>query len=82
MLEVIRPNPVAQRRSIQHENIRQIAKEANLGLESIVFIDDNPAEIDIVKQFIPDVKTVLLDMDCAEYTQAIKDSRLFETLGF
>jgi len=31
------------------ENIRQIAAELNLGLDSMVFIDDNPAEVDIVR---------------------------------
>ncbi len=37
------------------ENIKQIAQELNLGLDSLVFIDDNPAEIEIVRQFVPEV---------------------------
>ncbi len=32
-------------------NLRQMASELNLGLDSFVFVDDNPAEIEIVRQF-------------------------------
>jgi FkbH-like protein len=37
------------------ENIENIAQELNIGLDSIVFIDDNPAEREFVKQMLPDV---------------------------
>jgi FkbH-like protein len=60
------------------ENIRQIAAELNLGLDSLVFIDDNPAEIEIVRQFVPEVETVLLSEDPSEYVGALEDSRYFE----
>jgi len=60
------------------ENIRQIATELNLGLDSLVFIDDNPAEIEIVRQFVPEVETVLLSADPSEYAGALQDSRYFE----
>ena len=36
-------------------NIREIASELNLGLDSIVFIDDNPVEREFVKKSIPEV---------------------------
>ena len=36
-------------------NISQIAKELNLGENSIVFIDDNPVERNLVKEFLPQV---------------------------
>jgi FkbH-like protein len=60
------------------ENIRQIAAELNLGLDSLVFIDDNPAEIEIVRQFVPEVETVLLSQDPSEYVGALQDARYFE----
>jgi len=60
------------------ENIRQIAVDLNLGLDSLVFIDDNPAEIEIVKQFVPEVETVLLSADPSEYVGALQDARYFE----
>ena len=36
-------------------NIRDIAREINIGLDSLVFIDDNPAEREIVRQSLPEV---------------------------
>jgi FkbH-like protein len=37
-------------------NIQEIAEELNIGLDSIVFIDDNPAERERVKQMVPMVE--------------------------
>ncbi|MDR2942401.1 MAG: HAD-IIIC family phosphatase [Treponema sp.] len=37
------------------DNIREIAMELNIGLDSMVFIDDNPAERELIKQALPDV---------------------------
>ncbi len=60
------------------ENLREIARELNLGLDSLVMIDDNPAEIEIVKQFLPEVGTLLLGPDPSEYVAAVQDARFFE----
>ncbi|MCE0484471.1 MAG: HAD-IIIC family phosphatase [Methylacidiphilales bacterium] len=60
------------------DNIRQIAAELNLGLDSFVFVDDNPAEIDIVRQFVPEVATILLGPDPSEYATLLQDCRFFE----
>ncbi len=60
------------------ENIRAMAPELNLGLDSFVFVDDNPAEIEIVRQFVPEVTTILLGPDPSEYVGQLADSRLFE----
>jgi len=38
------------------QNIMEIAKELNIGTDSLVFVDDNPAERHIVESRIPDVK--------------------------
>jgi len=60
------------------ENLRRIAQELNLGLDSIVFVDDNPAEIEIVKQFVPEIETIWLGPDPAEYASQLLNCRLFE----
>jgi FkbH-like protein len=60
------------------ENIRRMAAELNLGLDSFVFVDDNPAEIEIVRQFAPEVTTILLGPDPSEYVARLQDCRLFE----
>jgi FkbH-like protein len=63
------------------ENLRQIARDLNLGLDSFVFVDDNPAEIEIARQFVPEVETVLLGPDPSEYVRELQDGRYFEALS-
>jgi FkbH-like protein len=60
------------------DNLRRMALELNLGLDSFVFVDDNPAEIEIVRQFTPDVATILLGPDPSTYVAQLQDCRLFE----
>jgi len=60
------------------DNVRRMAAELNLGLDSFVFVDDNPAEIEIVRQFAPEVTTILLGPDPSEYVARLQDCRLFE----
>ncbi|MBF0435690.1 MAG: HAD family hydrolase [Magnetococcales bacterium] len=62
------------------DNIRAIAQELNLGLESFVFVDDNPAEIEIVRQFLPQVSTISLASDPSDYVGQLEDSHYFEPL--
>lgn len=38
--------------------IREIAKQLNLGLDSFVFVDDNPIEIEEVSSAIPEIRTL------------------------
>ncbi len=60
------------------DNLIEMASELNLGLDSFVFADDNPAEIEIVRQFAPEVATICLGSDPAEFTSRLQDARLFE----
>ncbi len=39
----------------KNENIVEIANELNIGMESIVFVDDNPLEQALVKETLPEV---------------------------
>lgn len=34
-------------------NIKELAEELNIGLDSFVFVDDNPTERELIKQFLP-----------------------------
>ena len=63
------------------DNLRHMAEELALGLDSFVFIDDNPAEIEIVRQFAPAVTTLLLPPDPADFVGCLQDCRLFEPRG-
>ena len=42
-------------------NIIDISEKLKIGLKDIVFIDDSQIEIDAVKKFIPEIKTILFD---------------------
>jgi FkbH-like protein len=48
-------------------NIRAIAEELNIGLDSLIFLDDNPAERAWVKQSIPEVLVPDWPTDPSEY---------------
>jgi FkbH-like protein len=37
------------------DNIQEIAQELNIGLDSLVFLDDSPSERELVKRFLPEV---------------------------
>lgn len=49
------------------ENMRRIADDLNLGLDSFVFLDDSPVECDLMRTVLPEVMTVQLPKDPAEY---------------
>lgn len=62
------------------QNIREIAQELNIGLDSLVFLDDNPVERAKVRAELPQVLTPELPTDPAYYRQALLDLDVFETL--
>nr|WP_241025931.1 HAD-IIIC family phosphatase [Burkholderia sp. Tr-20390] len=42
----------------KHENMRQILQETNLLAQNAIYIDDNPAERDIIKSMFPDIRVI------------------------
>lgn len=66
----------------KNENIVAIAREINIGLDSLVFIDDNPAERQIVRDSLPEVTVPEVDgSDVFSYIRAIEESGYFETVA-
>ena len=63
------------------ENLREIAAALNIGLDAMVFVDDNPAERWRVRQNLPEVEVVDLPADPALYVSALSRLALFETLA-
>ena len=59
-------------------NLRAIAAELNIGLNSLVFVDDNPVERDQVRQALPEVAVVELTTDPADYPRLLDEAGLFE----
>lgn len=60
------------------KNIVDIAQELNLGVDSLVFVDDNPAEREIVKQQVNGVAIPEIDVP-EHYINIIDKSGFFET---
>ena len=59
-------------------NLRGIAKELNIGLDTLVFFDDNPAERALVRQFAPQVLVVDVPADPALFTRVLDSTYAFE----
>jgi FkbH-like protein len=63
------------------ENLAELATELNIGLDALVFIDDNPVERELVRQLLPEVLTVELPRDASRYREALEDLTDFELLA-
>jgi len=63
-------------------NIRAIAEALSLGLESMVFLDDNPAERAHVRQVLPEVAVPELPADPAFYARTLFAAGYFEAVVF
>lgn len=60
-------------------NIRKIAEDLNIGLDSFVFVDDNLAERALVRQFLPEVAVPELPDDPALFRRTIDQRNYFGT---
>ncbi len=63
------------------DNIIQIQKVLNIGLDSMVFLDDNPFERNMVRDNIPEICVPELPEDPAEYLEYLYALNLFETVS-
>jgi len=63
-------------------NIRAIANELSLGLDAMVFLDDNPVERDLVRTMIPEVAVPELPSDPALYARTLLAAGYFEAITF
>jgi len=63
------------------EGLRRIARTLGIGLDALVFVDDNPAECAQVRAALPEVQVVQLGPDPAEYAGLIRRLDAFETLA-
>jgi FkbH-like protein len=63
-------------------NIRKIAQQLNLGLDSMVFVDDNPVERAAVREALPMVAVPELPADPAQYVRCIAAAGYFEAIAF
>lgn len=64
------------------DNIRIIQKTLNIGMDSLVFLDDNPFERNLVREMLPEVTVPELPEDPALVPAYLESLHLFEAVGF
>lgn len=61
-------------------NLAELAKELNIGLDAFVFVDDNPRELELIRQVLPQVTTLQVPDRLYEYPRLLRRGGLFDTL--
>ena len=64
------------------DNIRTIQSILNIGFDSMVFLDDNPFERNMVRENIPGITVPELPEDPGEYLEYLYSLNLFETASY
>ncbi len=78
---VIRPEMLAAYRinwRDKAQNIAEIVQELNLGIQSVVFIDDNPIERGRVREALPEAYVPEWPVDPTHYPRALESLRCFD----
>ncbi len=60
------------------ESIKRVAKKLNIGLDSLVFVDDNPKEIGEVTERLPDVSCVMVPEELAYLPGLLAETDFFD----
>ena len=61
-------------------NLQKIAEELNIGLDSMVFFDDDPINQEYVRESLPGVLVIDLTKDSSQYPQIITEMKEFDVL--
>ena len=64
------------------DNIRTIQQILNIGFDSMVFLDDNPFERNMVRENIPGITVPELPEDPGDYLEFLYGENLFETASY
>ena len=59
-------------------NMAFIAKSLNIGIDTLVFFDDNPAEREIVRKFCPSVTVIEVPAEPENYVRALDQAGVFD----
>jgi FkbH-like protein len=62
------------------QNLREIAQELNIGIDSLAFLDDNYFEREQVRGAFPEVTVIDVSQNPMEYAAAVRDCPVFERL--
>ena len=81
---LVRPKDFAAIRinwSDKSQNLREIAQELNIGVDSLAFLDDNPFEREQVRAALPEITVIDISGNPLEYAAAVRDCPVFERLA-
>jgi FkbH-like protein len=62
-------------------SLREIAAELDIGIDAVAFLDDSPAERELVRLALPEVTVIELPADPMGYARALADCPVFERLS-
>ena len=62
-------------------NLIQIADELNIGIDTLVFLDDDPAECDFVRQYLPEVMVINLTGSPDNYINQLLETDSLQTIS-
>jgi FkbH-like protein len=62
-------------------NLKELALELNLGLDSMVFVDDDSAECDLIRSQFPEVAVIQVPSKIYEFPGTLAESGLFDKLS-
>ena len=61
-------------------NLASLAEELNIGLDSVVFVDDSPQEQALINELLPEVLVLPVPDDIVGFANILGEDRLFDTL--
>jgi FkbH-like protein len=62
------------------ENLREIAAELNIGIDSVAFLDDSPIERERIRGAFPEVTVIELPEDPMDFARVVREMPAFERL--
>jgi FkbH-like protein len=80
---LLKPNHFAAIRLNWEEkskNLRDIARELNIGLDTLAFLDDNPIEREQVRTQLPEVHVIDLPAEPIEFARTVRECPMLERL--
>jgi len=81
---LLRPGHFAALRinwSDKEQNLREIAQELNIGVDSLAFFDDNPFEREQIRAALPEITVIEVPQNSLDYAAAVRDCPVFERLA-
>ena len=59
------------------KNMEKLAEQVNIGLDTLVFVDDNPAERQLISQILPQVEVLELPDNPALFEKTLRETSFF-----